>query len=64
MAPPGQQNPVTDNPPAPPDPALRSAEHLNLSAARDLLDWLDGHKIRPTDVVLEPDGTMTVRWKG
>ena len=63
MAPPGQDNPTTDQPPAPPDPDLRSAEHLSLTDARDLLDWLEGQKVRPTEVVLEADGTMTVRWK-
>ena len=63
MAPPGQDNPTTDQRPAPPDPDLRSAEHLSLTDARDLLDWLEGQKVRPTEVVLETDGTMTVRWK-
>jgi hypothetical protein len=64
MDPSAQELPATEPPPAPapPEPDLRSAEHLSLTDARDLLDWLEGQKIRPKDVVLEADGTMTVRW--
>jgi hypothetical protein len=43
---------------------MKSAEHLPISAARDLLDWLEGQGIRAHDVKLEADGTMTVRWPG
>jgi hypothetical protein len=41
---------------------LRSAEHLSIAEARDLLDWLQGQGIRAHEVKLEPDGKMTVRW--
>jgi hypothetical protein len=49
---------------AEPAPAVtvRSAEHLPIAAARDLLDWLEGHGIRAQEVIVEDDGTMTVRW--
>jgi hypothetical protein len=43
--------------------AVQSAEHLNIAQARDLLDWLDGQGVRADEVKLEPDGTMTVRWR-
>ena len=63
MAPSAQERPATDRPEAPPDPDRRSAEHLTVSQARDLLDWLEAHKIPTTEVLVEADGTMTVRWK-
>jgi hypothetical protein len=43
---------------------MRSAEHLSIAEARDLLDWLQGQGIRAHEVTLEPDGRMTVRWPG
>jgi hypothetical protein len=43
---------------------MQAAEHLTIAAARDLLDWLQGHGVRAHEVTLEPDGTMTVRWPG
>jgi hypothetical protein len=63
MAPSIQENPATDPPAAPPEPAVQSAEHISLTDARDLLDWLEAHQIKPIEVLLEADGTMTVRWK-
>jgi len=47
---------------SPSESPTRVADHLAIAEARDLLDWLEGQKIRPTDVVIEADGTMTVRW--
>ncbi|HEX3147322.1 MAG TPA: hypothetical protein VHR66_04520 [Gemmataceae bacterium] len=41
---------------------LRSASNLTIAAARDLLDWLEGRGIHASGVVLELDGTMSVRW--
>jgi len=43
---------------------MQAAEHLTITEARDLLDWLQGRGIRADEVKLEPDGKMTVRWKG
>ena len=41
---------------------VRSAHHLNVSQARDLLDWLEAHGITAQEVVLDGDGTFSVRW--
>ena len=41
---------------------MHAAEHLTITEARDLLDWLQGHGIAAHEVKLEADGTMTVRW--
>lgn len=64
MAPSAQEPPVSEPVPASPAPAMQAAEHLTIAAARDLLDWLQGHGVRASEVTLEPDGTMTVRWPG
>ena len=40
----------------------RSEEHLTVTEARDLLDWLEGQGVRPTTVNVQADGHMTVRW--
>ena len=45
-------------------PALQEAENLSLQEAADLLDWLEGHKIRPLKVEMTPEGRVTVRWVG
>ena len=42
--------------------ALQEAENLSLREAADLLDWLEGHQIRPLKVEMSPEGRMTVRW--
>ena len=41
---------------------IRSAEHLTVTEARDLLDWLEGQGARPTEVSVQADGYMSVRW--
>ena len=56
--------PVSEPVPAVAPPATRSAEHLTITQARDLLDWLEGKGIAAQEVTLEADGTMTVRWAG
>jgi len=38
------------------------AEHLSITVAVDLLDWLEVHGIDSRDVRIDPDGRMTVRW--
>ena len=45
-------------------PALQEAENLSLREAADLLDWLEGHKIRPLKVEMTAEGRVTVRWVG
>lgn len=40
------------------------AENLTLAEATELLDWLEGHGIHATDVCLDADGRLTVRWGG
>lgn len=41
---------------------FHSAEHLSLTQAEDLLDWLEGHGIAAQDVQLDAEGRMSVRW--
>jgi hypothetical protein len=48
--------------PAAPDVTSHMADHLPISRARDLLDWLEVHGIAPEEVRIEDDGTMSVRW--
>lgn len=48
--------------PATPEVTSHMADHLPISRARDLLDWLEAHGITPAEVRIENDGTMTVRW--
>ncbi len=62
MPPSAQEPPVSEPAAAPPADPMRSAEHLSIAEARDLLDWLQGQGIRAHEVALEPDGKMTVRW--
>jgi hypothetical protein len=62
MSQPAHQPPVGEPVPASTPAPLRAAEHLTISQARDLLDWLQGQGISAHEVTLEPDGTMTVRW--
>ena len=62
MSPSAHEPPVGEPVPATSPPPLQAAEHLTITQARDLLDWLQGQGIRAHDVALEPDGTMTVRW--
>ena len=59
--PPPAHDPDVARPPAS-RPETRSADHLPISGARDLLDWLEGQGIAAEQVVVEDDGTMTVRW--
>ncbi len=40
----------------------REAADLSLAEARDLLDWLEGNGLHPSEVELTPAGRMTVRW--
>ncbi len=40
----------------------RSADHLTVTEAGELLDWLEGHGIRPCDVEIDRDGLFSVRW--
>ena len=64
MSQPAQEPPVGDPVPASAPMPLQAAEHLTITQARDLLDWLQGQGIRAHEVKLEPDGTMTVLWPG
>jgi hypothetical protein len=40
----------------------REAADLSMTEARDLLDWLEGNGLHPSNVELTPAGRMTVRW--
>ena len=42
--------------------ALQEADNLSLREAADLLDWLEGHQIRPLKVEMTAEGRVTVRW--
>jgi hypothetical protein len=64
MPPSAQEPSVSDPAPAPAAPPMNSADHLSITAARDLLDWLQGQGIQAHEVKLEADGTMTVLWAG
>ena len=64
MAPSAHEPPVREPVPASTPPAHQVAEHLSISEARDLLDWLQARGVRAEEVKLDPDGTMTVRWAG
>jgi hypothetical protein len=48
--------------PATPEVTSHMSNHLPISRARDLLDWLEAHGIAPEEVRIEDDGTMSVRW--
>jgi hypothetical protein len=43
---------------------VRVADHLSVSEASDLLDWLEGHGIKPREVSVDSDGRMSVHWIG
>jgi hypothetical protein len=43
---------------------VRVAEHLTVTEASELLDWLEGHGIEPSEVSVDSEGRMTVRWLG
>jgi hypothetical protein len=59
---PSAEEPTVTHPPLVPAIPMRAAEHLSISEARDLLDWLEGQGIRAHEVSIESDGKMTVRW--
>ena len=40
---------------------LTEAANLTISQARDLLDWLEAHGIRASEVTVDPAGKMIVR---
>jgi hypothetical protein len=42
--------------------SVHEAGDLSLSDATDLLDWLENHQIRPSNVEMDSAGRMTVRW--
>lgn len=42
--------------------SVQEAARLSLSEATDLLDWLENHQIRPSDVEMDAAGRVTVRW--
>jgi hypothetical protein len=42
--------------------SVHEAGNLSLADATDLLDWLENHKIRPSDVEMDTAGRLTVRW--
>jgi hypothetical protein len=44
------------------EPAPGLAEHLTLTEAADLLDWLEGHGIEAQEVSLDIAGRLTIRW--
>lgn len=62
MPPSAQEPPVSEPASAAPAPPMRTAEHLSIAEARDLLDWLQGQGIRAHEVKLDADGKMTIRW--
>jgi hypothetical protein len=41
---------------------LTEAGNLTITEARDLLDWLEAHGIRASEVSADPAGKMIVRW--
>jgi hypothetical protein len=41
---------------------VKVADHLSVSEASELLDWLEGHGIEPREVSIDAEGRMTVRW--
>jgi hypothetical protein len=41
----------------------RTAEHLTVTQAGELLDWLEGHGIQASDVEIDLDGYMSVSWQ-
>jgi hypothetical protein len=42
--------------------SVQEAASLSLSEATDLLDWLENHEIRPSNVEMDSAGRVTVRW--
>src|SRR5947208_16964271 len=42
--------------------SIYEAAELSLSEATDLLDWLENHQIRASEVDMNPAGRVTVRW--
>ncbi|HKB00919.1 MAG TPA: hypothetical protein VKD90_01810 [Gemmataceae bacterium] len=42
--------------------SVQEAPNLSLAEATDLLDWLENHQIRPSDVEMDSSGRLTVRW--
>ena len=42
--------------------SVQEAGNLSLADATDLLDWLENHQIRPSDVEMDSAGRVTVRW--
>jgi hypothetical protein len=42
--------------------SVQEAGNLSLTEATDLLDWLENHQIRPSDVEMDSAGRLTVRW--
>jgi hypothetical protein len=52
-----------DNDPSTDKRAVKLADHLTVTQAENLLDWLEVHGVHPRDVQIEPDGLMTVRWR-
>jgi hypothetical protein len=60
----GQSGPET-HPPQPTEAETagdKVAENLTVSEARDLLDWLEGHGIRASEVDTDAAGRITIRW--
>jgi hypothetical protein len=45
------------------DSDVRTARHLTVTQAGDLLDWLEAHGIQAREVQIEPDGYILVRWQ-
>jgi len=41
---------------------LTEAANLTVTQARDLLDWLEAHGVRASEVKADPAGKMIVRW--
>jgi hypothetical protein len=54
-----------DSPSGQTNPApVQEAAGLSLTEATELLDWLENHRIRPTDLQMDSEGRMTIRWVG
>ena len=46
----------------PQDSSTEVVEGLTFAEATELLDWLEGHDIRASDVRMDETGRMTVAW--
>ncbi|MBO0696937.1 MAG: hypothetical protein J2P46_00955 [Zavarzinella sp.] len=45
-------------------PSIYEAAGLSLGEATELLDWLENHQIKASQVEMDSAGRVTVRWPG